>query len=164
MELQPDYPRYLYSVYSRAHGIHTTFDPDEEARHVMDPQATRDQYFFNPGIAAGFLASLYKATGEHDWLNLAREYMRQAEDAGDYFYRSLRAGKVGWAASVLYTLTGESKYRDIAVRVGENLVATQCENGAWDSINGSQYIIDCTAEMVVWLDEIHQAVGRRVAA
>ena len=90
--------------------------------------------------------------------------MRQAEGAGDYFFRSLRAGKVGWAASVLYALTGESKYRDMAVRVGENLIATQAPNGSWDSIMGSQHINDATAEMVVWLDEIHQAVGSRVSA
>ena len=49
----------------------------------------------------------------------------------------------------------------MAVRVGDNLIATQSENG-----RGSGAVTgragpnnDATAELVVWLDEIHQAVG-----
>lgn len=68
-------------------------------------------------------------------------------------------GKVGWAASVLYTLTGENKYREMAVRVGDNLIATQSEQGYWNGIEAGMPNNDITAEMVVWLDEIYQAVG-----
>ena len=84
--------------------------------------------------------------------------MRFAEGASDYLFRLLRAGKVGWAASVLYTLTGERKYREMAVRVGDNLITAQAAAGYW-SLPGSDVLKnDITAEMVVWLDEITQAV------
>jgi rhamnogalacturonyl hydrolase YesR len=102
------------------------------------------------------------ATGEQEWLDLARDYMRFCDGVGDYHFRLLRAGKVGWAAAMLYTLTGEQNYRDIAIKVGDNLIDAQTELGYWESTNDD--IVgpnnDATAELVVWLDEIHQAVGR----
>ena len=157
MDLQPNYPRQLYSVYSRAGGLQTTFDHSSELRYVLNANAVRDEYFFHPGIAAGFLANLYKATGQFEWLSLAKEYMRLGEIAGDFLFRTLRAGKVGWAAALLFTLTGESHFRDIATRVGGNLLEFQNSDGAWTA--GFMSSNDATAEMVVWLDEIHQAVG-----
>lgn len=158
MRLQPNYPEQLYSVFSRAGGLHTVFDPADDIRYVSTFNATRDQYFFHPGIAGGFLCRLYQGTGEAEWLDLAIEYMRFAEIAGDFLFRLLRAGKVGWAASVLYTLTGLEKYRAMAIRVGNVLVGTQTEDGSWTP--GGRFRSDVTAEMVVWLDEIHQAVGQ----
>lgn len=157
MGLQPNYPEQLYSVYSRAGGLQTNFDLEEEIRFVLNASAERDEYFFHPGIAAGFLANLYKATGQGEWLRLAKDYLRLAEIASDFNYRSLRAGKVAWAASNLYTLTGERKYAEMATRVGDNLLASQAEDGCWKF--GQMSSNDATAEMVVWLDEVHQALG-----
>ena len=159
MRAQPNYPEQMYTVFSREEGLHTDPDPDDELRYVVNADAERDQYFFHPGIAGGFLARLYQATGEQTWLELAKEYMRFAEGASDYLFRTLRAGKVGWAASVLYTLTGEEKYREMAVRVGDNIVEQQSPEGYWSATGGDEPNNDATAEMVVWLDEIHQAVG-----
>ena len=157
MKQQPNYPKQLYSVFSRAGGLHTVPDPENDIRYVSTYNATRDQYFFHPGIAGGFLCRLYQATGEEEWLDLAREYMRFAEVAGDYLFRLFRSGKVGWAASVLYTLTGEEKYKALAIRVGDMLVETQEEDGAWSM--GTMSRNDIAAELVVWLDEIDQSVG-----
>ena len=163
MELQPNYPRQLYMIYSRAKGLHTEPESGEdERRYVLNQDATRDERFFTPGIAGGFLARLYMATGEGEWLELAKEYMRLAEGASDYLYTTGRAGKTAWGASLLYTLTGEGKYRDMAVRIGDNLIALQTEDGFWttaiDSI-GDTVTYNRTAEMVIWMDEIYQAVG-----
>ena len=161
MEEQPDYPRELWTVYSRERGLITEVLEDDDFRYVLTRDESRDQSFYHPGIAAGFLCRLYMATGEEEWLDLAREYMRFCDHVGDYHFGLLRAGKVGWAGAMLYTLTGEAKYRDMAVRVGNNLVETQLQNGAWAwpemGLTGPHN--DITAEMVVWLDEIHQAVG-----
>ena len=159
MQEQPNYPEQLFSVSTRARGLQTVPDPNDEIRYVMHRDARRDQYFFHPGIAGGFLARLYQATGEREWLPLAKEYIRFAEGAGEYLLLLLRAGKVGWAASVLYTLTGERKYRDMAIRVGDNLIALQAGDGWWGSHGEKTPNNDTTAEMVVWLDEIYQAVG-----
>ena len=161
MEDQPEYPSALWTVYSRDRGLITEVQDGDDFRYVLTRDESRDQSFYHPGIAAGFLCRLYMATGEGEWLELAREYMQFCEHVGDYHYKLLRAGKVGWAGAMLYTLTGEVKYRDMAVRVGNNLVQAQLANGAWAwpemGLTGPHN--DITAEMVVWLDEIHQAVG-----
>jgi hypothetical protein len=166
IEAQPNYPAQMFPVYSRARGLHTDVELNDEFRYVLNQDANRDESFYHPGIAGGFLARLYQATGEAEWLELAIEYMRFAEGASDYLFRILRAGKVGWAASVLYTITGESKYREMAIRVGDNLIALQSPEGNWSD---ALQITDTpsstlTAEMVIWLDEIHQAVGQETGA
>src|SRR5262249_14976835 len=105
------------------------------------------------------VARLYQVTGDKEWLNLAKEYMRFVEGANDYLFRLVRAGKVGWAASLLYTLTGESKYRQMAIRIGDNLVASQHRTGYWSaSQETTTPNTEVTAEMIVWLVEIDQAV------
>ncbi len=161
MDEQPDYPRELWTVYSRERGLIMEVRDGDDFRYVLTRDESRDQSFYHPGIAAGFLCRLYMATGEAEWLELARSYMSFCDYVGDYHYRLLRAGKVGWAGAMLYTLTGDAKYRDMAVRVGNNLVEAQMENGAWAwpemGLTGPHN--DITAEMVVWLDEIHQAIG-----
>ena len=162
MDGQPDYPKRMYTVYSRAGGLRTRPDSDDELRYVLSQDATRDQYFFHPGIAGGFLARLYQSTGEEEWLALAMEYMRFAEGASDYLFRmpGLRQGKVGWAASVLYTLTGERKYRDMAIRVGDSLIRLQSDEGYWWGLSPEREPGNTlTAEMVIWLDEVYQSVG-----
>lgn len=154
LDLQPNYPDQLYSVFSRSGGLHTTVDPADEQRYLLNRTAQRDEYFFHPGIAAGFLANLYKATGEKKWLHLACHYMVLAEGASEFLLGTLRAGKVAWAASLLFRLTGRKKYGELAVRVGEKLLASQSPEGFWQmhSIDRN----DATAEIVVWLDEIYQ--------
>ena len=158
MKAQPNYPRQLYGVYSTQTGLYTEFAPDQEFRYLLNPDATSDQPFYNPGIAGGFLALLYQATGEKEWLALAREYMRIAEDASDYLFGLVRAGKVGWGASLLYTLTGDPKYREMAIRVGDGLIASQSSEGWWGNVGETSANNDITAEMVFWLDQIYQAV------
>ena len=158
MDEQPNYPEVMYTVSTRQTGLVTEVDSEDPLRYVLENASEGDQFFFHPGIAGGFLARLYQATGEEQWLHLARQYMRFAETANDNLFWLLRAGKVGWAASVLYSLTGEQKYLDMAIKVGDNIVAQQADDGSW--IFGSEALRnDVTAEMVVWLDEIHQAVG-----
>ena len=72
MALQPNYPQQFYPVYSRAQGLQTVSDGND-FRYVLNQDATRDESFYHPGIAGGFLARLYQATGEQEWLVLAKE-------------------------------------------------------------------------------------------
>ena len=165
LEDQPAYPERMYTVYSRSAGLHSAppnpdsadASDDDDVRYCLVNASEGDQYFFHPGIAGGFLAKLYLATGQREWLDLAIEYMRFAETATPHLLSLLRAGKVAWAAAVLYTITGEAKYRELAVTVGDNMIAQQAADGCWDW-QGSRSN-DITAEMVVWLDEVYQSVG-----
>ena len=69
MDLQPEYPEKLYSVFNKSEGLITEFK-DDDIRFVMSANAERDQFFFHPGIAAGFLSRLYLHTNEKKWLEL----------------------------------------------------------------------------------------------
>jgi hypothetical protein len=160
MELQPNFPEELYTVYSRSKGLHNLPKLKDDTRYVVSQNARRHQLFFQPGTAGAFLARLYQATGEKEWIDLARQYMQFPEGSNDYLFRLLQAGKVSWAASILYTLTGEEKYKEMAIRIGDNLIAAQSKKGYWNAVNAKRPNINITAEMVIWLDEIHQAVGR----
>jgi hypothetical protein len=157
MECQPCFPEKLYTVYSRAKGLHIM--ADSEIRYVVSRNATTYQNFFQPGAAGAFLASLYQATGEQEWLHLSREYMSFTEGASDYLFSLLAAGKVGWSASLLYKITGENKYGAMAGRIGDSIIAAQTKEGYWNFPGTKTPHNGITAEMVVWLDEIHQATG-----
>ena len=163
LDEQPDYPQRLYSVYTRGGGLVIEDDAEDSMHFVMSQDSTEDQQFFNPGIAGGFLARLYQATGEAEWLELSKRYMYFAEIASDHLITlpGLRQGKTGWGASVLYTLTGEEKYRDLAIRIGDSLLSHQGEDGSWSGGSPDRKpSINLTAEMVIWLDEINQSVGQ----
>ncbi len=157
MTLQPRFPQGLYTVYSRQEGLCTQYPPEEANRHFLDCTATAgDQFFFQIGVAGGFLAELFLATRKPEWLDLAQQYMQAAISANDHLVSTVRAGKVGWAASLLHTLTGEGQYRDIAFRVGNFLVSSQTSQGSWGNGPGQPGNDDLTAEMVLWLDAIHR--------
>ena len=159
MEAQPDFPNRLYTVFSREKGLETTPSANELFRQVVVANSRNDQAFFNPGIAASFLCRLYQSTQEKQWLHLAIQYMQFAEIASDDLFRLIRAGKVGWAASLLFRLTGNEKYRAMAIRIGQNLIELQSKEGYWSgSVKGSPNH-DSTAERVIWMDEISQVVN-----
>ena len=162
LDEQPNYPQKLYSVYTRRKGLHADPGPNNTMHFVMSQDSKEDQQFFNPGIAGGFLARLYQATGESEWLELAKRYIYFAEIASDHLITlpGLRQGKTGWGASVLYTLTGEVKYRELAIRIGDSILSYQAEEGYWYGHSPDKTpSINLTGEMVIWLDEISQAVG-----
>lgn len=156
MEAQPDFPEKLYTVYSRTTGLITVPDPNAKLRYVVSRDAEGDQFFFQPGVAGAFLARLFQATGEKEWLDLAQEYMRFVEGANDHLFRLVRAGKVAWAAAILFMITRQTKYKEIAARIGHNLTASQSRRGYWTGVGSDTPDDEITAEMVIWLDEIDQ--------
>ncbi len=160
MDAQPAFPHALYTVWRRDGGLCTGPEAERDPRYVILSDVERDQDFFNPGIAGGFLCRLFQATADESWLHLARRFMGFAEVASDFLFRIVRAGKVGWAASLLYTLTGETKYRQMSVRIGNNLLDLQSGAGFWSGVGQTSPSNDSTAERVVWMNEICQAVTR----
>jgi len=160
MKAQPNFPQKLYTVYSRARGLYISPDIENKIRYVVSKDASSYQDFFQPGAAATFLTSLYQSTGEKQWLELAKEFMRFAEGASDYLFTLLAAGKVGLAASLLYTVTRENKYRKMVMHIGDNIIAAQSKKGYWDLPGTNTPSNGITAEMVVWLDTFHQAIGQ----
>ena len=164
METQPDYPNRMFTVYSRAHGLHTDPDLGDEFRYVLNQRKQkRDQSFFHPSIAGAFLARLYPATGETEWLDLSKEYMLLGKGANDRIFtlRGLRQGKTDWTTRGLNTLAGEPTYKEMDVRVDDSIISHQTEDGYWFGLNCDRSpALNLTDEMVRWLEEIHQSVGK----
>ena len=173
MKLQPNYPDQLYTVFTKSKGLITNSDDlvddvddkfkfGENFRYILNKNSKVDQSFFHPGIAGGFLSLLYMATSEVKWLNLSKKYMLLAETANDFLFSTLRAGKTGWCAALLYSISGEEKYYKMAFRIAQNIIKLQSKNGSWSGVikKEKEPSLNLTAEMVIWLNEIYQIMKR----
>ncbi len=116
------------------------------------------QWYFVPGLVAGFLARLSEATAERSYLKVAQEFINFCETGADDRYSSPRSGFFGWGASVLYALTGNVNYGRIAESVATAIVARQAPDGSWlepclpSDLPSAQ--TDATAESVLILLEM----------
>jgi rhamnogalacturonyl hydrolase YesR len=120
--------------------------------------------YFNMGIAAAFLARLTMATGDHEWADLGKKYLEIGFNVHDEMYETAQVGKVGWGSALIYGVTGDRRYLDLATRVGEALIAQQTDTGGWDNTGG--YVSDVirtevTCEFIVLLDEMIGGIGSR---
>ena len=129
--LQPDVTRKLYHVYTPAHGLVMDYAPDQEAAYLTKKDEPW-QYHFNGGIAAAFLTKLHMATGETEWLDLAREYQEFSMTTDECQFQSMQVCKSGWGAGLLYVVTREPRYRDWTVRLGDWFLEHQYEDGHWE--------------------------------
>jgi hypothetical protein len=89
------------------------------------------QWYFVPGLVAGFLVKLAEATDNRTYLRTAQEYVSFCDSGAEDRYSSPRSGFFGWAASMLYVQTGNVNYARIAEAVLEALVARQNPDGSW---------------------------------
>lgn len=131
-ELQPDSGQKLYAVFSSAKGLVTDYTPDEEAGYLTkknDPW----QHHFNGGIAAAFLTELFMATGEREWLSLARAYQEFSMTTDECQFQSMQICKSGWGSGLLYLVTRERSYRDWTLRLGDWFLDNQLDDGHWEN-------------------------------
>ena len=158
-DLQPDVAHRLYHVYSPAKGLVKDFPPDQQALYVTlknDPW----QHHFNGGIAAAFLTKLHLATGESEWLDLARKYEEFSMTTDECQFESMQTCKSGWGSGLLYVVTREEAYRRWTVRLGDWFVGLQKGDGHWENtkiLNPNPTLadnIEVTAEFVMHVANI----------
>ncbi len=160
-EAQPDPEHELFFAYKPGVGLRTEF-PEDRQRLFSIRSDVRRQMYFNIGIAAAFLARLSMATGDGEWAELGKKYLGLAFNVLDEMYETAQVGKVGWGAALVYGVSGEQRYLDLAARVGRALIAQQTPAGAWDNTGG--YTTDAvrtevTCEFIVLLDEMIAGVA-----
>ena len=134
-ELQPDVEHKMYHVYSPEKGLVADYAPDQEALYLTkkdDPW----QHHFNGGIAAALLSTIYLATGEQTWLDMARKYQEFSMTTDACQFQSMQTCKSGWGAGLLYMITREQRYRDWTVRMGDWFLGHQYDDGHWE---GTKY-------------------------
>lgn len=164
IELQPaPEDRFYMTVEADGH-LGTAFPEDETFWRVINTKQ-KDQCMYAVGLPFTFLILLHQATGEEHYAELAQWYL-------DFQLRCVNPwdktgmGKGAWGCSILYRLTGEQRYRDIALHVARIFLGRKSPAGWF--VRGGQpaygqtgpddqqraFIagdFDGNAEMTVWL-------------
>ncbi|MFI5985299.1 beta-L-arabinofuranosidase domain-containing protein [Streptomyces sp. NPDC051555] len=155
----------------RASVFFSTTSADGELRtgagvHQLKVQEPGQDWWFL-GAPAVFLTALHEKTGDAQHLELARElmdYMAQSCHRDVALHPS--CGKLGVSAAMLYRLTGERQYADLAVRIADLIVGNQDPKGVWTrdmwfhdtAWDGTADLLwsdlDMSLEYVLWLDLI----------
>lgn len=129
---QPDFDHRLYQVFNRSKGLITTYAPDDALWYVTRKDDPWQQHF-NAGIAAAFLAQLHMATGEVQWLDLARQFQAFSMTTDPCQFQSMQLCKSGWGSGLLHVATREDTYRDWTVRIGDWFLEHQYDDGHWEN-------------------------------
>ncbi len=149
----------LFGSQSEPERLYTTMTPDGEpilgsGGSFVD--ATQPgQTYWRAGIPFLFLMRLYEATEEDRYLQTAWGIFRFLQRASDDAFSHLTAGKSMLAAALLWSVTGDQKARDAAVRQGEYFLSIQSQEGYWTSPARDDVVhrIDHTAEFVIFMAE-----------
>ena len=157
-------PTHFWCFWSRSR--QRPYRPDDPGygRHmVVDNAADRMQRWTIGGISAGFLCRLSLATGDAQWLDLARRYQAFSMSATDAQFRYPSVCKTSWGSALLYQVTGEPAYRHWTMRLGDWYVAMQDPAGFWrpwveHAENDRVWI---TLEYVMHLDTLVAALSSR---
>ena len=130
---QPDAPRVLYASWGDS-GL-LTDGPDQMSRflRIIDFAAPRQAYF-NPGIAAAFLADYALSTGRAEPLDLGRAYLRCNIEGTDAQYddpESVQICKFGWGAAKMQFADPDGGHLPHVLRMADWFVNRQEADGAW---------------------------------
>ena len=164
IEMQPAPATRFYTTIEPDDTLGTQFPDDEAFWRVIDT-SQKDQCWYAVGLPFTFSILLHQATGEERYARLAQWFF-------DFQSRCVNpwdggsSGKAGWGCSMLYRITGDPRYREIALRVAQNQMNCQGADGSfrWGAPAGygsaggagegqalSNDDIDIVSEFTVWL-------------
>ena len=130
-DAQPELPRRLYVVWDD--GLVTNTTPGTAFARVVDFTKERQAYF-NPGMAAVFLAGYAMQGGGESALTLGRKFLelnirgtaRQFDDV-----ESVQICKFGWGAAAMLEAERTDAYLDHVIEMAEWFIGRQAEDGCW---------------------------------
>jgi hypothetical protein len=166
---QPELPHRLFTA-TTSDGLLTDPPPDLEWLTVTDFSKPR-QAFFNPGIAAAFLARYFMRTGDTEARELGAKYLDLSiggTDAQFDYTESKQICKFGWGAALMALADPDGGHLRHVVRMAEWFIAGQLPPGNW---HNSPFLaptpsqgddLEITAEFVLQLSTILVALGSRV--
>jgi hypothetical protein len=165
-DAQPELPRRLYSGMDE-NGLITEIPAGLEFELLTDLEQPR-QAFYNPGIAASFLARYFMQTGEERARELGRSFLRLSAEATDRQYdhtESKQVCKFGWGAALMAEADPAGDHLRWAIRMGEWFADGQLPDGRW---HNSPFLtpeptdaddVEIGAEFVLHLTTILTALG-----
>jgi len=131
----------------------------EPAAFYWVDYGAEDQLFFMLGLPMIHLLRLEALTGSSSYRAGAERLLDACEACGDPLYRSLLAHKVARAAARLAVQTGSARAHRLARRIGDFLASLQQPNGSFFADATSLDAFDQTAELALWLREIHDELA-----
>lgn len=160
IDMQPSPEERFYTTIEADGQLGTDFPDDQTFWRVVDT-AEEDQCWYTLGLPFVLSILLHQATGDEEYADLARwffDFQSRCVNPWD----GSSSGKAAWGCSMLYRLTGEERYRDIALHVAQNIVDCQTPGGWFDLGRGTGYTegeqhefgpgdFDLAAEYTLWL-------------
>jgi hypothetical protein len=139
-------------------------DDDDPFLRTIDTRKA-DQCWFAVGLPLAFLVLLENATNETRYRQLAQWYFDFQQRCSNP-WDGYSSGKAGWGCAMLYRITGEARYRDIALHVAQSIMNRQKTDGSWLSGRSKQWELtesdfDLTGEFTLWLSLIFANICAR---
>lgn len=130
---QPELPARLYTA---TDGPVLITDVDDDRFGLCTDFHQRRQAFYNPGIAAAFLARYSLRTGSSEARQLADAYLAlTVQGSPDQFDHrdSVQVCKFAWGAAALLDLTSEPRYAEHVERMLQWFADAQHPDGHWEN-------------------------------
>ena len=143
---------------------------DDEAWWKIIDTRKENQCWYAVGLPFAFLVRLWQATQQTRHRELAQWFFDFQQRCVDP-WEGGSSGKAGWGCAMLYRITGERRYRDIAVHIASRYVNTQLGDGHWPGGVGDRSAdaplinadFDATAELSLWLALIATNIAARAS-
>lgn len=127
---QPKLDQRFYLRSSREGNLLTQFTRDQALIHTIETDQ-EDQLYFMLGYPCAYLALLYQATDDKQYLDAAVSYFEFSANCRNALF-SLNSHKLAWAASLLYCLHKPDPYYLNAIEtITDNLIKQQDDQGLW---------------------------------
>ncbi len=155
VKLQPESGERMFTAVGADGRLYTEpRDGDDSFLRVVDTRKA-DQCWFAMGLPFVFLVRLAEATGEARHFDLARWFFDFQEGCVNP-WDGYSSGKAGWGCAMLYRITGDSLYRDIALHIAKFIMTLQHPDGGWYHYGRelTNQDFDLTAEFTLWLSLI----------
>ena len=130
VDAQPNFDRYLYTIYKPGVGVVTDPPADMVDAYVVDSHKEW-AWYWQLGFAMQILGKTYLATGEDKYLATAKNLFDFFERCQEDRFRALASGKVAWGTAILYKVTGEDRYLNVIEHILDNFVEMQQPDGTW---------------------------------
>ncbi|KAL8610293.1 hypothetical protein ACOMHN_062025 [Nucella lapillus] len=116
------------------------------------------ELFFQLGYPVYFLHQLYQVTKEDKYLNTADRILQFVQGCHQGFYTNFFHHKVAWGAALMTKTKGNDSYRVMCRKCVHFLLSLQTKEGDLLRDLGTQVSLDQSAEIPIWLCEMHNAL------
>lgn len=151
--IQPDLQKGFYLRRSVDGGLLTDFESALSPFYFVSKREP-EQLYFMIAYPCAYLALLYQSTQDVRYLESAKAYLDFALSSHQGVYRCKFSHKLAWAASIVYSITGEEPYLEAVERIITYFMEMQSEEGMWFLSDDVNVAYDQSAEIAAWFFDI----------